>query len=108
MKKILLPLLLIGLVAIASCNSKPSDEDIQKKLLGEYVCGDNAKLISFKILHSKKSRSFTGEPAYEYLVSGEIQWISDCPQFFNVIPAGYKESFKNKKIFLYKGEDGWE
>ena len=89
-----------------SCNSKPSDNDIKKKILMEYVCAENAKVSNLKIISTKDAESFVGLKGYEYEVKGEVEWANGCREFGAGIPPGYIEKFDGKKVFLIKGEDG--
>lgn len=97
-----------GLLFCCSCKSKPSEEDISKKILLEYLCPGNAKVENLKVIQTKVTESVFGFPALQYTVSGEIEWVDGCDETFGNIPAGYKESFKNKIIILVKTGSGWQ
>jgi hypothetical protein len=108
MAKKLLFASLITLLFFCSCKSKPSDADIEKKVLLEYTCAETAKVNSLQIIKSSPTTSLLGFKGYEYLVSGEVEWPSGCTEFGTALPAGYKEKFENKTVVLIKGEGGWQ
>jgi hypothetical protein len=108
MKTILSSCLLFAIIFFCSCKSKPSQEDISKKILFEYVCPENAKVNNLKIINTKKTESLFGLPALQYTVSGEVEWSRGCDEAFGNLPAGYKEPFDNKIITLVKSDDGWQ
>ena len=43
-----------------SCNSKPSNADIEKKILLEYACAGTAKVNSLQIIKSSPTTSLLG------------------------------------------------
>jgi len=96
------------LILFCSCKSKPSEKDISKKILLEYVCPENAKVDNLKIIDTKKTESFFGLPALQYTVSGEVEWMNGCDEAFGNLPAGYKEAFDRKTVTLVKSDDGWQ
>jgi hypothetical protein len=98
----------IALLFFCSCKSKPSNADIEKKVLLEYTCAETAKVNALQVLKSTPTTSIFGLKGYEYLVSGEIEWPSGCTEFGTGLPPGYKENFENKRVVLIKGEDGWQ
>ena len=108
MKSFLHCVLVIAILSFCSCNSKPSEKDIAKKILLEYVCPENAKVDNLKILDTKKTESFLGLPALQYTVSGEVEWVNGCDEAFGNLPTGYKESFDRKTVTLVKSNDGWQ
>lgn len=101
-----LPVLMLFLIAgIVACNSKPSENDIKKKVLLDYVCAETAQVNDMKIVSVKDAESIFGLKGYEYQVSGEIEWTNGCRQFGAGLPPGHKERFEDKRVFLIKGED---
>ena len=108
MAKKLLFACLITLPFCYSCKSKPSNSDIEKKVLLEYTCAKTAKLNSLQVIKSSPTTSILGFKGYEYLVSGEVEWPSGCTEFGTAVPAGYKERFENKTVVLIKSELGWQ
>ncbi|MEP6683774.1 MAG: hypothetical protein ABJA35_10960 [Parafilimonas sp.] len=108
MKTILNSCLAITILFFYSCKSKPSEADISKKILLEYVCPENAKVDNLKILDTKKTESFLGLPALQYTVSGEVEWMNGCDEAFGNLPVGYKEAFDRKTVTLVKSDNGWQ
>ncbi|HVX25420.1 MAG TPA: hypothetical protein VHB70_03705 [Parafilimonas sp.] len=106
--RLLITCLLFAAISICSCKSKPSEEDITKKILLDYVCPENAKVDNLKILDRRETKSLFGLPALQYIVSGEIEWKNGCDEAFGNLPAGYKESFDHKTVILVKSDDGWQ
>ena len=100
--------LVIIATCFCSCAAKPSETDITKKILLEYVCPENATVEGLKIISLKETRSLLGLPALQYTVSGEIEWMNGCDETFSNMPAGYKEAFQNKTITLVKVNDNWQ
>lgn len=107
MKTIISSLIFICLL-FCSCKSKPSEKDISKKILLDYVCPENAKVNALKIINSKPTETLLGMPALQYTVSGEVEWAGGCDEAFSNLPLGYKESFNNKTVTLVKTEQGWQ
>ena len=91
-----------------SCKSKPSNADIEKKVLLEYTCAETAKVNSLQIMKSSPTTSLLGFKGYEYLVSGEVEWPTGCTEFGTAVPSGYKEKFENKTVVLIKSDAGWQ
>lgn len=108
MKTILNLCFIVMIFFFCSCKSKPSEADISKKILLEYVCPDNAKVDGLKITDTKKTESLFGLPALQYTVSGEVEWMNGCDEAFANLPAGYKEAFNNKTVTLVKTDEGWQ
>jgi hypothetical protein len=108
MKTLFLFCMILSLISFCSCKSKPSKEDISKKILLEYVCPENAKVDGLQIMNTKETESLFGLPALQYTVSGEVEWMNGCDEAFGNLPAGYKEQFSNKTVTLVKGENGWQ
>jgi len=94
--------------SFCSCKSKPSQEDISKKILLEYVCPENAKVNDLKIIDKKETQSIFGLPALQYTVSGVVEWANGCDEAFGNLPAGYKEAFDRKTVILVKSDNGWQ
>lgn len=108
MKTMIAPGLICSVMLFCSCKSKPSEQDISKKILLEYVCPDNAKVENLKVTNAKETESLFGLPALQYTVSGEVEWSAGCDEAFGNLPAGYKEPFDNKIVTLVKTDDGWQ
>jgi hypothetical protein len=108
MAKKLLFVYTITLLFFWSCNNKPSNADIEKKVLLEYTCAETAKVNSLQIIKSSPTTSILGFKGYEYLVTGEVEWPSGCTEFGTAVPAGYKEQFENKRVVLIKSNQGWQ
>jgi hypothetical protein len=108
MKTIIYTCLIFTAFSFCSCKSKPSKEDITKKILLEYVCPETAKVNDLKVMDTKETQSIFGLPALQYVVSGEVEWTTGCDEAFGNLPAGYKEKFDRKIVTLVKGEDGWQ
>ena len=104
-----LPLLVILIVLfLLSCSSKPSKEDISRKLLSTYVCKENAKVNDLKILKTEETNSTGGPHIFRYTVSGEVEWPGGCKENETNTPPGTKEKF-NRLLTLFKtGEGNWE
>lgn len=96
---------LLPLLLLVACHGKPSDKDIKKKILLEYICAENASINDLKILSTKDAESFAGYKGYEYEVEGEVEWPAGCQQFGAMLPPGHREKF-DKRVFLIKGDDG--
>jgi len=60
MAKKLLFACLITLLFFCSCKSKPSNADIEKKVLLEYTCAETAKVNSLQIIKSSPTTSLLG------------------------------------------------
>jgi hypothetical protein len=99
---------MISVLSFYSCKSKPSQEDISKKILLEYVCPENAKVDDLKIIDKKETQSIFGLPALQYTVSGKVEWARGCDEAFGNLPAGYTEAFDRKIVTLVKSDNGWQ
>jgi hypothetical protein len=108
MKMSIICCLAFAVFAFCSCKGKPSQEDISKKILLEYVCPENAKVNDLKIIDKKETQSLFGLPALQYTVSGEVQWSNGCDEAFGNLPAGYIEKFDRKIVTLVKSDNGWQ
>lgn len=97
---------LLLLVLLASCHGKPSDNDIKKKILMEYICAEGAKVNDLRVISTKDAESFVGLKGFEYQVAGEVEWTNGCREFGAMLPPGYKEKFDSKRVVLIKGDDG--
>ncbi len=105
-QKLLFPCLIVFF--IFSCKSKPSNADIEKKVLLEYVCPETAKVNSLEIIKTEPATSIFGLKGFQYVVSGEVEWPKGCTDFGTGLPAGYKEKFDSKTVTLIKTEEGWQ
>ncbi len=92
---------------LASCSSSPSESDIKKKILLEYVCMETADIENLKVLDKKDAETISDAKGYEYTVSGEVVWNAGCQESLRPTPAGYKERLENKKAYLVKSEGEW-
>lgn len=108
MKTILICCLFLLSFSLYSCKRKPTNDDISKKILLEYVCADNAKIDGLKIINEKETQSLFGLPAVQFTVSGFIEWANGCDEAFGALPPGYKEPFNNKLVTLVKSDKGWQ
>jgi hypothetical protein len=106
MKRVLSASALLPLLFLVSCHGKPSDNDIKKKILLEYICAENARVNDLKIVNTKDAESIAGLKGFEYQVEGEVEWTGGCQEFGAMLPPGHKEKFTDKSVFLIKGEDG--
>lgn len=89
------------------CKTKPSNDEIKKCILKDFLCGQSAKINSLTIINSSE-REFMGIKGYEFIVEGEIEWTSDCQAgIMGPVQAGYKQTFANKKVFVRKMDNGW-
>ncbi|HYO22463.1 MAG TPA: hypothetical protein VER36_08650 [Flavisolibacter sp.] len=99
---------LLLLTCICSCNSKPSEKDISKKLLLEYVCNETAKVNNLEILKTEETESTGQPPIFHFTVRGEVEWPNGCQEFGSNTPPGTKEKFE-RLVTLYKTDEGkWE
>jgi len=94
------------IIALCSCNNKPSEKDISNRVLDEYVCRETAEVTSLSILDSKETKTFLGGPAYQVVVSGEVYWPTGCGEFGTNIPSGYREKFERKTLTMVKDQEG--
>jgi hypothetical protein len=101
-------ILVLFLVFAAACSSKPSDTDIKRKLLMDYVCAETATVNGLKINSTKDAESIAGFKGYQYSVSGEVEWTKGCAEFGTGIPPGFTEKFENKQVILIKSDEGWQ
>lgn len=105
MKKTISSLFIIAL--LYSCSGKPSDKDISKKILLEYVCNETAKVNDLKIMKTEETKSTDGPHVFTYTVRGEVEWPDGCKEMGNTA-AGTKEKFE-KQVTLTKTDDGaWQ
>ena len=103
MKKAFIGLLLLSSIVLYSCGGKPSETDIKKKILLEYVCNETAKVNDLKILKTEETETVVGNKAYKYTVSGEVEWPDGCTEFGTRLEPGRKETFEK---VVYLGSDG--
>ncbi len=104
----LLSICSLFIIFLYSCSSKPSNADIEKKVLLEYICPETAKVNNLKIESSKDAESILGMKGYQYTVSGEVIWKDGCNEFGSGIAPGYTEKFANKSVTLIKTDQGWQ
>lgn len=94
-------------ICFCACSGKPSDAEIEKKVLLEYVCNETAKVNNLKILKTEETKS-TGQPTVvTYTVNGEVEWPTGCTEMGTSSEPGTKEKFE-KKVVLTKTEEGWQ
>ena len=97
-----------SIVVFTSCASKPTEKDIENKLLQNYVCNETAKVNKLKILKTEETKSTGGPHIFNYTISGEIVWPDGCTEKATNTPPGTKEKFR-RIVTLYKSGDGkWE
>jgi hypothetical protein len=97
-----------SIIFLYSCSGKPSDKDISKKILLEYVCAETAKVNNLKILKTEETESTGGPHVFTYTVSGEVEWPDGCKEMSTNTVAGTKEKFE-KQVMLSKTEGGnWQ
>jgi hypothetical protein len=97
-----------SLLVLTSCGNKPTEKDIEKKLLQNYVCSEAAKVNKLKILKTEETKSTGGPHIFNYTISGEIVWPEGCTEKATNTPPGTKEKFR-RMVTLYKADDGkWE
>ena len=97
-----------ALLTLIGCANKPSQKNIEKKLLQDYVCKETAQVNKLKILKTEETRSTGGPHVFTYSVTGEVEWPDGCKEMGTNTPAGSKEKF-NRLVTLYKSADGgWE
>lgn len=87
------------------CSNKPSDKDISKKILMEYVCAETAKVNDLKILKTEETEATPDVHVFNYTVSGEVEWPDGCTEMGTNTQKGSKEKFE-KIVTLFKGDDG--
>ncbi len=93
---------------LLSCSGKPSEKDINKKILLEYVCAETAKVDDLKILKTEETESTGNPPIFRYTVTGEVAWPDGRTEMGTNTAAGAKEKFK-KEVTLAKTDDGdWQ
>ena len=98
---------IFAITLFGSCKSSPSDEDIRRKIALDYPCPETILVGPIQIIDRKPTTLFLGLKGYQLLVSGEVIWEMGCNELGTILPAGYKETFNNKKVVLIKGEEGW-
>jgi len=65
-------ILIAVITVVVSCSGKPSDAEIKKKLLQEFVCAANAKVNDLKILKTEETESSPDTHIFKYTVRGEV------------------------------------
>ncbi|HYF30637.1 MAG TPA: hypothetical protein VD993_05935 [Chitinophagaceae bacterium] len=103
MKKTIIGFLLASSIILYSCSGKPSEADIKKKILLEYVCNETAKVNSVTILKTEETETIVGNKAYKYTVSGEISWPDGCTEYGTRLEPGRTDQFEK---VIYLGNDG--
>ena len=98
-------MLLLFSVVLHSCSGKPSEKEIGKKVLMEYICPEKAKIQSMQIVNVQETTTFIGTKAWRYTVTGEVAWPEGCSEFGSGLQPGAKEQFQ-KTVTLAKGDDG--
>lgn len=98
----------LALVILSSCGGgKPSNSDIEKKIVMEYTCPETAEVRNLNIVDTKDAEGISGAKGYEYTVSGEVVWPKGCNEFGTVQP-GHSEKFENKHVFLIEADGKWQ
>lgn len=93
---------------LIGCSGGPSDSDIKKKLLQEYVCMETAGVENLNVKDKQDAETVSGVKGYVYTVSGEVVWKDGCKEFGTGTPPGFKEKFENKKVYLVKVDGEWQ
>jgi hypothetical protein len=106
MKKISVCSIVLSLLLLGACNTKPSDKDIKNKILLDYICAETATVNDLKILNTRDAVAIFGNKGLEYQVSGEVTWEKGCREFGSMLFPGHKERFENKTVFLIKDNEG--
>lgn len=98
----------LAMAILVSCTTKPSEQDIRKKLLEEYVCPESAVIRHFEIVQHDEINSDKGERVQRYLVRGQVEWPGGCTDQGFDIPAGRQEGFE-QTVFLTEDRNGrWQ
>ena len=93
---------------LISCSSKPSNKDLEKHILIDYVCNETAKVHGLKVINTEKTENMMGGDAWRYTVSGEVEWPEGCREFGTGVQPGTREKFE-KTITLSKTDSGdWQ
>jgi len=108
MKKELLTASLFLMLFFVSCTSQPTDEQMAQRILYQYTCAENAKVVSLKVVDSKETTAIDGSKVVEFKVSGSVQWPNGCNDFGSSLPPGHTVPFENKTILFAKTDDGWQ
>lgn len=107
MQKTYFPIYSMALILLVSCSGGPSEEDLKKKILLEYVCMEGASVENLNVVSKKDAETVSGTNSYEYTVAGEVVWENGCDEGLRPTPPGFKEQFSNKKVFLANVEGEW-
>ena len=107
MQKIYFPIYSMAIILFVSCSGGPSEEDLKKKILQDYVCMEEAIVENLNVESKKDAETVSGTKSYEYTVSGEVVWGEGCDEGLRPTPLGFKEQFSNKKVFLANVEGEW-
>lgn len=109
MRKELSGVSLFTIIFLFGCgSSRPSEEQIAQRILYQYTCAENAKVVSLKIIDSKETNGDDGTRVVELKVSGAVQWPNGCNDLGSVFPAGHTVPFENKTVLFAKTQDGWQ
>jgi hypothetical protein len=101
-------IILVFTIFLYSCSGKPSEKDINKKVLQEYVCAETAKVNNLKILKTEETESTPDTHVFSYTVTGDVIWPDGCTELGTNAQPGAKEKFE-KVVTLYKDDDGnWQ
>ena len=96
------------ILLLAGCSAKPSEKDISRKLLLDYICNETATVNNLKILSTEKTE-ITGEPVvFRYSIRGEVEWPDGCTEAGSNTPPGTKEKFERLITLYQTGEGKWE
>ena len=99
---------LTSISLLYSCSGKPSEKDISKKILIEYVCAETAKVNNLKISRTEETESTGGPHVFNYTVSGEVEWPEGCKEMGTNTPAGAREKFEKKVVLSKKEGSNWQ
>ena len=98
---------LLVVILFCSCNSKPSESAISKKIMQDYVCMETGQVESLKIIDQQDAETISDAKGYVYTVSGEVVWEEGCKEFGMGVPPGFRERFENKKVYLVNIDGEW-
>jgi hypothetical protein len=90
-----------------ACSGRPSEADISKKILLEYVCAETAKVGNLKILRTEETEGTDQAHVFRYTVAGEVEWPKGCTEMGTATAPGTKEKFEKLVVFA-KTDEGWQ